>query len=289
MAIRYSSNKNSSKRASRSTSIDDKGNLSRRITYSDNEGINSSTSFSLDVGGIVGPLFKVALSVVIASFIFTGAWDNRFINTQEEINTTDYLYEQTNGQLDLKYDYNIKYINYDWTTKLNQLSGLRNIFDISLFSWYDNEVSLKTSYTFNNSDYTEEDNLDFTINKSGPIYDYLYDSYSQSPAIKYLIDNDYLVISSLSYDDDWLGNALSSFSYLGVTQSYYDDLMSLKYDSLLNGFLLSKDNLIDYRVYQRDKESFFNDNLLNYLVAPITIGVNLFYDIGVIISFIVSW
>lgn len=294
MAIKYSNNKSGSKRVTKTTSIDDKGNISNRVTASSNIGTNSSTSFTLDVGGVVGPLFKFSLAVVIGSYIFTGAWDNKLKNNTHNVpivNETKVIEYDSNNQamiVDKSFTYNVKFVNYNWLNKINQLNGLKNVFDIDLFTDYDGIEFDKIYYTFNHEDYTELDYENYKNYRTGPIYDYLYSSYSINPTIKYLLDNDYIEIFSLEYDSTLFGKPLKSFSFLYFNKSYYDDKLFYTYDSNLSVYLNYNDNINDFALALKDKK-FGADDIVNIIVAPATITRNIFYDIGVILSFIVSW
>lgn len=100
-------------------------------------------SINLNYGGTLKFMFLFAMVVLFSSFALNGGFSEVLVN-----NTINESLEVVDG-----YSYNVYYTYYDWSKKINILSGLVNIFDfrdvaewLKAFNLSDKENTL--SYIF---------------------------------------------------------------------------------------------------------------------------------------------
>lgn len=247
-------------------SIDDNGN-SDTTTFIEtghiksNDEIRKEKRQKINTGfTLFGKLFMIAIILLFGGYFFNGGFNAQVQAT--EVNTT--ITNELNG---VNYDYNVKYVDYDYTDKLNQLSLLKNVFDLSPTS------SVATSSLIVPS---EGNKL------TGPLYmqwiqgNILIKKYTFTD----LVTNEEVTINYLSYT---LGFKIASL---------VDPELNRQYERYVN-----IGNLSDYINLNYTRET--NElqpkvltiilRVLTYLNAPIIWFGNFMYDLGVIINFIVEW
>lgn len=208
---------------------------------------------------LFGKLFMIALILLFGGYFFNGGFNAQVQAT--EVNTI--ITNELNG---VDYDYNIKYVDYDYTNKLNQLSLLRNVFDTSPI----NSVASSSLIVPNGNNLTPSliaQNLAGNL----VVKQYIFTD---------LLSNEEVSINYLSYNLGfkiamWVNPQLQRDYEKYVNIGNLSDYINLNYSRETNE-LQPKVLTIILRV-------------LTYLNAPIIWLGNFMYDLGVIINFIVSW
>lgn len=238
--------------------IDSKGNKTTTI---------NSSNIDIDKRiNLFSSLFKFSLVLIFGSMFFSNGV-NGFNSVKTDSNTkTEYITNNINGT---NYEYRVHSSNYDYTTKLNQLQGLRNVFDLNVIEEEEkNELSL-----------LRVPNPEFFMNGG-----------------KYQDDADivgemvYYNVISLVYDSFEVDNQTYSYYYMRLNSLSVPEEYSLTFNSYVNS-----NNVISWVTYQKsilgEDEQWYDDlvKAIKLLNAPIIWTSNLCYDIGVIINFLVNW
>lgn len=160
-----------------------------------------------------------------------------------------------------EYEYHISYNDYDWTYKLNQLSKLKNIFNIGIFK-------------------TNGDTLE---NALVTAQEYAYYGY-----IRYDYILGYLEVDYDNCRIDGKCNEVEKFFNTDVGEyiktAYYSN-NAITHERTL----IQKNPDLTYEIFQDNKMNNIMNIIGNFLVFPISVFVNLVYDLGVLVSFMVSW
>ncbi len=194
-------------------------------------------------------VFLIALIVMFGSFFLTGYFNSKYVADNSK---KEFKFDYGN----VEYTYEVNYNDYDWSWKLNQLSQLKNIFTPFLS---DNSTSLLQNAIMDIQNWAK---IGYVVNSTSQI---VIASYWPSLMSR----EDYQKIKKLMNRD----------SYKWVSTHYYIEDVS-------RNIIRRSDNIND--VFGNDNSDFFT-NLFNTLSLPLAIVTNLFYDVGVLINFVVNW
>lgn len=175
---------------------------------------------------------------------------------------------------------------YDWTNKLNQLSGFKNPFQNIISSSKKTDAILYTHYTQDNLDktlfYTEKGLLKTIINYYDDIGGYVngisgymevvYDR-DNSNTYQYCLDNGiyyYDYINYLDFEFPYIYNQIT----VNNTASGYVVHSSYSYQRALTGETSPEETILD---------------VLGWCILPISCVSLILYDIGVFVNFAVNW
>lgn len=246
------------------------------VSYTDSEGIRQENIVDTDLRNkLTKPLFMVSISLLLGSFFFNGFFGRNILSTVTETVVVDSPYLENDIQ------YRIKASNYDYTQKLTQLSGLRNIFSLN--------------------DFAEDDKYyEYQSLKRLPSVTFDYDTFpyvQDRDAIKTLLDNNILTIVTYVDSEITYPNHINNFR----REMAVDDIPK----EYLNIYYTIYDNYVNnYYIYQTGYVEWYKENILNLSIeewyepilriirvlnAPFIWTSNLLHDLGVITNFIVNW
>lgn len=262
--------------------IDSKGNKTTTI---------NSSNVDIDKRiNLFSSLFKFSLVLIFGSMFFSNGV-NGFNSVKTDSNTkTEYITNNING---INYEYRLHYSDYDYTQKLNQLGSLRNVFDLNALNEVYYGVNSEYPYTLNLSD------------PNSPIYHYPYGDYYSNYVVYFeQFNNPQLcTIGRVSKVDNQTELSFA-IDYLEPTQyfvlnMYTDPVCQDFYYNFYTHFANATNSL---SVLDREIEKYKIENNLNekewyddivyafkIMNAPVIWASNLFYDLGVILNFIVNW
>ena len=242
--------------------IDDEGNrtITTRITRNEKKTFKEKLKFG---SSLFGKVLIVAICLFFGGYFFSGGFNSQVVSTQKE----SVIINELNG---IDYDYNVKYVDYDYTTKLNQLSALKNVFTLEEYDTYNPNELLE------------------------------YKSYL-SLSIQSYINMGLIKVNTISFEDS-LGNVID-LDYLqarGFFKIMYrvdpNNIAVREFDRFVNNYNLS--NYIALKYGNNDITTFegvINNvwswfyRVFTILNAPIIWLGNFIYDIGVLIGFVFNW
>lgn len=255
-----------SKKVSESVTYDKRNH--RKTTYRkyrDKNGRKITTIKSRKTvsSSLVGGCFIIALCMILGTFFFNGYFDVAITNT--EVNET--IENDINDTT-----YNVQYVDYDYTKKLEQLSGLKNVFTV-----YDLESVARSNLYVPGVDDPNYDINDYpsilALLATGDLEIKTYtfiDIEGQQKTVNYLYWAP--IFAPVILISPGLSDELDDF----VNKRNYKDYVNLVYG-------------IDLETNPTDKVYSFMYRFFTFMNAPLDWLYNFVYDLGVLIAFVVNW
>lgn len=236
-------------------------------TFRSKEG-NVSSSWSkvkeskISYKGFIAGLFLVSTIMIFGTYFFNKGFNSSI---------TDTLYNETivNNINGVDYSYDVSYVDYDYTKKLEQLQGLRNVFSLEDFN---NEESQLDLLRVPNPDFFSEGGK------------YSDDTY----IINQMVNVD--KVCHLQWARFEIGDQGYQYYYLYLDVPVLPDKYLPTYNNYVNS-----NNVVSWVDYQKsilDSGDYWYDDLVYYLKilnAPFIWLANIIYDVGVVVSFITLW
>lgn len=253
-----------SKKVSESVTYDKRNH--RKTTYKKYRDVNGRKITTIKSrktasSSLVGGCFIISLCLILGTFFFNGYFNIAITNTEVNEVIENDINDTT---------YQIQYVDYDYTHKLEQLSGLKNVFTV-----YDLESIARSNL--------------YEPGKSGDVI-------NDYPRILGLLATGDLEIKTYSFID--IEGQERSVNYLYWAPIFAPViLVSPGLADELDDFV-NKRNYKDYvnLVYGVDMETTPIDKVYSYMYrfftfmnAPLDWLYNFVYDLGVLIAFIVNW
>lgn len=270
-------------------------NKTSSITYIDNNG-NKSTltnTYNTDIdrrNSFIFKLFKISLVLIFGAMFFSNGV-NGFNNSKLQATTkTEYISNNINGT---NYEYRLHYSDYDYTEKINQLGSLRNVFDLNALNEVYYGVNAEYPYTLKLSDL------------NSPIYHYPYGDYYSKYVVHYeqfgnpqlctigrvsKVDSQTELTFAIDYLEPTEYFVLNMFTDSTCQDFYYN--FYTHFANATNSLSVLDREIEKYKVENNLNEKEWYDDIVyafKIMNAPIIWASNLFYDLGVILNFIVNW
>lgn len=260
-------------------------------------------------------IILIALSVLLFSWGSRGFIDSKYTNSYKDYTFNEY-YINNNNQVATRTN-SLRYYDYDWTIKINQLSTLRNVFTLpdtsgdSFYSRFNQDLFLLVEHLF-------EEGFIYGTSIKGEDYYYVINGLEQ---LKYS-DNQFWAYTSLnSIYNPLKGNIGILYDKAGLNKvmrfhsEYSDTLLQNKINAsqyFSNYSLQQLKDLINFQFIPVSYYCYVDDNykvawyedliydsrsdftkdltkVITLFAYPFTCIYNFMFDLGVLFRFAIVW